>query len=76
MDTNEVRILEELSALIEEQELTKEELVKYLRQMMEIRAFEDNIAELLGQGSPERCFPSVCRPGSGGSWRDWRIARG
>jgi pyruvate/2-oxoglutarate/acetoin dehydrogenase E1 component/TPP-dependent pyruvate/acetoin dehydrogenase alpha subunit len=49
MDTNEVRTLEELSALIEEQELTKEELVKYLRQMMEIRAFEDNIAELLGR---------------------------
>lgn len=49
MDTNEVRTLEELSALIEEQELTKEELVKYLRQMMEIRTFEDNIAELLGR---------------------------
>ncbi len=49
MDTSEVRTLEELSALIEEQELTKEELVKYLRQMMEIRAFEDNIAELLGR---------------------------
>ncbi|HQP09406.1 MAG TPA: thiamine pyrophosphate-dependent enzyme, partial [Anaerolineaceae bacterium] len=49
MDTQDVRALEELSALIEEQELTKEELVKYLRQMMEIRAFEDNIAELLGR---------------------------
>ncbi len=49
MDTSEVRTLEELSALIEEQELTKEELVKYLRQMMEIRTFEDNIAELLGR---------------------------
>ena len=49
METQDVRALEELSALIEEQELTKEELVKYLRQMMEIRAFEDNIAELLGR---------------------------
>lgn len=49
MEPQEVRALEELSALIEEQELTKEELVKYLRQMMEIRAFEDNIAELLGR---------------------------
>ena len=32
-----------LSALIEEQELTKEELLSYLRQVMEIRALEDNI---------------------------------
>lgn len=38
-----------ISALIEEQELTKEELLTCLRQMEEIRAFEDNIAELLGR---------------------------
>jgi len=37
----------QLSALIEEQALTREELLTYLRQMMEIRAFENNISELL-----------------------------
>ncbi len=40
---------ERISALIEEQELTKEELLTCLRQMEEIRAFEDNIADLLGR---------------------------
>lgn len=40
---------ERISALIEEQELTKEELMTCLRQMEEIRAFEENIAELLGR---------------------------
>ena len=40
---------ERVSALIEEQELTKEELLTCLRQMEEIRAFEDNIADLLGR---------------------------
>ncbi len=38
---------EDASALIEERGLTKEELITCLRQMMEIRAFEDNIHELL-----------------------------
>jgi len=37
------------SAMIEEQALTREELLTYLRQMMEIRALENNIAELLGK---------------------------
>jgi 2-oxoisovalerate dehydrogenase E1 component len=40
---------EKVSAMIEEQALTREELLTYLRQMMEIRAFENNIAELLGK---------------------------
>ncbi len=44
-----IRTLEEISAILEEQELTKEELLTYLRQVMEIRAFEDNIANLLGK---------------------------
>lgn len=35
--------------MIEEQALTREELLAYLRQMLEIRAFENNIAELLGK---------------------------
>jgi 2-oxoisovalerate dehydrogenase E1 component len=40
---------EKVSAMIEEQALTKEELMTYLRQVMEIRAFENNIATLLGK---------------------------
>jgi 2-oxoisovalerate dehydrogenase E1 component len=40
---------ENVSAMIEEQALTKEELMAYLRQVMEIRAFENNIAKLLGK---------------------------
>jgi pyruvate/2-oxoglutarate/acetoin dehydrogenase E1 component/TPP-dependent pyruvate/acetoin dehydrogenase alpha subunit len=45
----EVRTIEQVSALIEEQELTKEELMTMLRQMLEIRALEDNIADLLNK---------------------------
>ncbi len=41
--------LEIVSAMIEEQGLTKEQLVGYLRQMMEIRALENNIANLLSK---------------------------
>ncbi len=44
-----IRTIEEVTAVLEEQELTKEELMTYLRQMMEIRAFEDNIANLLSK---------------------------
>jgi pyruvate/2-oxoglutarate/acetoin dehydrogenase E1 component/TPP-dependent pyruvate/acetoin dehydrogenase alpha subunit len=40
---------EKVSAMIEEQALTKEELMTYLRQIMEIRALENNIATLLGK---------------------------
>ena len=42
-------IVERTSALIEEQALTKEQLLTYLRQVMEIRAFENNISTLLGK---------------------------
>ncbi|HEY59538.1 MAG TPA: dehydrogenase [Anaerolineae bacterium] len=35
--------------MIEEQALTKEQLLGYLRQTMEIRAFENNISKLLGK---------------------------
>ena len=41
--------VDKVSAMIEEQALTREELLTYLRQMMEIRALENNIAELLGK---------------------------
>ena len=40
---------ESVSAMIEEQALTKEELVAMLRQIMEIRAIENNISNLLGK---------------------------
>jgi len=39
----------EISSTIEEQELTKEELLTCLRQVMEIRALEMNISKLLGK---------------------------
>src|SRR4030042_576420 len=41
--------LEIVSAMIEEQGLTKEQLIGYLRQVMEIRTLENNIANLLGK---------------------------
>jgi pyruvate/2-oxoglutarate/acetoin dehydrogenase E1 component/TPP-dependent pyruvate/acetoin dehydrogenase alpha subunit len=41
--------LEVVSAMIEEQGLTKEELIGYLRQSIEIRALENNIANLLSK---------------------------
>ncbi|MCI0518868.1 MAG: thiamine pyrophosphate-dependent enzyme [Chloroflexi bacterium] len=40
---------EAVSAMIEEQGLTKEQLLTYLRQIMEIRALENNIANLLSK---------------------------
>jgi len=40
---------EKVSAMIEEQALTREDLVNSLRQIMEIRAFENNIANLLSK---------------------------
>ncbi len=40
---------EKLSAMMEEQALTKEDLLTCLRQMMEIRALENQIAELLSR---------------------------
>jgi pyruvate/2-oxoglutarate/acetoin dehydrogenase E1 component/TPP-dependent pyruvate/acetoin dehydrogenase alpha subunit len=49
--TNQIQYtdFEKLSAIIEEQSLTKEDLMNYLRQMMEIRALENNIANLLSK---------------------------
>ena len=40
---------ENISAMIEEQELSREDLLTYLRQMMEIRALENHIAMLLSK---------------------------
>jgi pyruvate/2-oxoglutarate/acetoin dehydrogenase E1 component/TPP-dependent pyruvate/acetoin dehydrogenase alpha subunit len=48
MTKKKIHTIEEVTALIEEQSLTKEQLMTYLRQMMEIRALENNIAGLLG----------------------------
>jgi pyruvate/2-oxoglutarate/acetoin dehydrogenase E1 component/TPP-dependent pyruvate/acetoin dehydrogenase alpha subunit len=42
-------LFEKVSAMIEEQALTKEQLITYLRQIMEIRALENNIANLLSK---------------------------
>jgi 2-oxoisovalerate dehydrogenase E1 component len=47
--TPEMGIREKTSAHIEEQELTREQVLGYLRQMMEIRALENQIAEFLGK---------------------------
>ena len=49
MTEDKITPLERVTALIEEQSLTKEQLLTYLRQMMEIRALENNIANLLGK---------------------------
>lgn len=48
--TDQVQVqTERISALIEEQGLTKEDLMTALRQLIEIRAFENNIANLLSK---------------------------
>lgn len=49
VETPAMGIREKTEALIEEQELTKEEVLGYLRQMMEIRALEEQIAEFLSK---------------------------
>jgi TPP-dependent pyruvate/acetoin dehydrogenase alpha subunit len=41
---SDVRQIEQISAILEEQELTKEDLLTMIRQIIEIRAFENNIA--------------------------------
>jgi TPP-dependent pyruvate/acetoin dehydrogenase alpha subunit len=41
--------MEKVSAMIEEQALTKEDLMTFLRQEMEIRALENNIGNLLSK---------------------------
>jgi 2-oxoisovalerate dehydrogenase E1 component len=45
----EVPTPERVSAIIEEQALSRQELLGMLRQIMEIRALENNIADLLGK---------------------------
>jgi pyruvate/2-oxoglutarate/acetoin dehydrogenase E1 component/TPP-dependent pyruvate/acetoin dehydrogenase alpha subunit len=45
----ESKTAEEISAMIEEQALTREDLLGYLRQVKEIRALERNIADLLSK---------------------------
>ena len=45
--TKPMSTIEKVSAMIEEQALTRDELIGYLRQVMEIRALENNIANLL-----------------------------
>ena len=49
MQSDNVSPAEKISAMIEEQALTREELLTMLRQIMEIRALENNIADLLGK---------------------------
>ncbi len=47
--TPNLTLREKVSALIEEQALNREELLGFLRQVMEIRALENNIANLLSK---------------------------
>jgi 2-oxoisovalerate dehydrogenase E1 component len=49
MDQVAAPTAEKITAMIEEQALTREELLAMLRQIMEIRALENNIADLLGK---------------------------
>ena len=49
MQKTALKPADKISAIIEEQALIREQLLTYLRQMMEIRALENNIAELLGK---------------------------
>jgi 2-oxoisovalerate dehydrogenase E1 component len=49
MSQKEPSVAERISALVEEQALTKEDLLNSLRQIMEIRALENNIANLLSK---------------------------
>jgi pyruvate/2-oxoglutarate/acetoin dehydrogenase E1 component/TPP-dependent pyruvate/acetoin dehydrogenase alpha subunit len=50
MQTKSIRMLEEISAQMEEQGITRQELLEYYRQMLEIRLLEDQIATLLSKG--------------------------
>ena len=47
--TKPMATMEKVSAMIEEQALTKDTLLDFLRQVMEIRALENNIANLLSK---------------------------
>jgi pyruvate/2-oxoglutarate/acetoin dehydrogenase E1 component/TPP-dependent pyruvate/acetoin dehydrogenase alpha subunit len=50
METKTIRLLEEITAQMEEQGVSREELLEYYRQMIEIRLLEDQIASLLSKG--------------------------
>ncbi len=39
-DKKDTTLLEKVSAMVEEQSLTKEQLITYLRQVMEVRALK------------------------------------
>ena len=49
VEEKNARSIERISALIEDQALSKDQLLNYLRQMMEVRAFENNVNTLLGK---------------------------
>jgi pyruvate/2-oxoglutarate/acetoin dehydrogenase E1 component/TPP-dependent pyruvate/acetoin dehydrogenase alpha subunit len=49
MRSKTITTTEQVSAILEEQSLTRVELLTMLRQMMEIRALENNIADLLSK---------------------------
>ncbi len=49
LNSAEIATIEKVTAMIEEQSLTKEDLRNYLLQIMEIRALENNIANLLSK---------------------------
>ena len=68
-------IAEKVSAMIEEQELTRDEVLGYLRQMMEIRALENQIAEFLGKAVLKGRLALVCRRRGRCRWRRWRAER-
>jgi TPP-dependent pyruvate/acetoin dehydrogenase alpha subunit len=50
MESKKIRLIEHITAQIEEQAIPREELLTELRQMMEIRALENQISTLLGKG--------------------------
>ncbi len=50
METKAIRLIEEITAKMEEQGITRQELLDCYRQMIEIRQLEDHIADLLGKG--------------------------
>lgn len=49
MEATRTMTAEDVSPVVEEQALTEEELIDLLRQLMEVRAFENNIHELLAR---------------------------
>ena len=66
--------IERVSAMIEEQALSKEQLMGYLRQTLEIRALENNISNLLGRAVLKGASHLICRLRSCCCWCNWRFA--